>query len=209
MFSHIASLAVRLRFATLAAALAVAVLGLSYGSGVFDDLESGSGLEAAGSDSFEVQERLVNDLGLGEAEVIAVFGDETTSVDDPAFAASVQSTLDDAGRQEGVVSVTSFYNGGGDALVSFDRSQTFAVVSLEGNQDAKIDALPDIESALRESTVPVQLGGITVTMDTATEQIEKDSRRADDSAGTGPGDRAGLPHLRATTADGTRDPAGR
>ncbi len=179
MFSRIGSLAVRLRFATLAAALAVAVLGLSYGSGVFDDLESGSGLEATGSDSFEVQERLVDDLGLGEADVIAVFGDETTSVDDPAFAASVQSTLDDAGRQEGVVSVTSFYNGGGDALVSFDRSQTFAVISLEGNQDAKIDALPDIESALRESTVPVQLGGITVTMDTATEQIEKDSRRAE------------------------------
>jgi uncharacterized membrane protein YdfJ with MMPL/SSD domain len=179
MFSHIGSLAVRLRFATLAAALAVAVLGLSYGSGVFDDLESGSGLEAAGSDSFEVQERLVDDLGLGEADVIAVFGDETTSVDDPAFAASVQSTLDDAGRQEGVVSVTSFYNGGGDALVSFDRSQTFAVISLEGNQDAKIDALPDIESALRASIVPVQLGGITVTMDTATEQIEKDSRRAE------------------------------
>jgi RND superfamily putative drug exporter len=179
MFSHIGSLAVRLRFATLAAALAVAVLGLSYGSGVFDDLESGSGLEAAGSDSFEVQERLVDDLGLGEADVIAVFGDETTSVDDPAFAASVQSALNDAGRQEGVVSVTSFYNGGGDVLVSFDHSQTFAVISLEGNQDAKIDALPDIESALRVSTVPVQLGGITVTLDTATEQIEKDSRRAE------------------------------
>ncbi len=179
MFSRVGSLAVRLRFATLAAALAVVLLGLGYGSGVFDDLESGSGLEAAGSDSFEVQERLVDDLGLGEADVIAVFGDETTSVDDPAFAASVQSTLDIVGGQEGVVSVISFYNGGGDTLVSFDRSQTFAVISLEGNQDAKIDVLPDIESALRASTVPVQLGGITVTMDTATEQIEKDSRRAE------------------------------
>jgi RND superfamily putative drug exporter len=179
MFSRIGSLAVRLRFVTLAAALAVAVLGVSYGSGVFDDLESGSGLEAAGSDSFEVQKRLVDDLGLGEADIIAVFGDETTSVDDPAFAAGVRSTLDDAGRQEGVVSVTSFYNGGGDALVSYDRSQTFAVISLEGNQDAKIDALPGIESALRASTVPVQLGGITITMETATDQIEKDSRRAE------------------------------
>ncbi len=179
MFSRIGSLAVRLRFATLAAALAVAVLGLSYGSGVFDDLESGSGLEAVGSDSFEVEDRLVDDLGLGEADVIAVFGDETTSVDDPAFAASIQSTLADAEQQEGVVSVTSFYNGGGDALVSFDRSQTFAVISLAGNQDAKIDALPDVESALRASTVPVQLGGITVTMDIATQQIEKDSRRAE------------------------------
>ncbi len=179
MFGQIGSLAIRLRFATLAAALAVAVLGLSYGSGVFEDLKSGSGLEATGSDSFEVQERLVDDLGLGEADVIAVFGDETTSVDDPAFAATVQSTLDDAGRQEGVVSVTSFYDGGGDALVSFDRSQTFSVISLEGDQDAKIEALPDIESALRASTVPVQLGGITVTMDIATDQIEKDSRRAE------------------------------
>ncbi len=128
MFSRIGSLAVRLRFATLAVALAVAVLGLSYGSGVFDDLKSGSGLEAVGSDSFEVEERLVDDLGLGEADVIAVFGDETTSVDDPAFVASVQSALADAERQEGVVSVTSFYNGGGDALVSFDRSHTFAVI---------------------------------------------------------------------------------
>lgn len=179
MLSQIGSLAVRLRFATLAAALAVVLVGLGYGSGVFDDLESGSGLEAAGSDSFEVQERLVNDLGLGEADVVAIFGDETTSVDDPAFAASVQSTLDDVARQERVVSVTSFYSGGRDALVSFDRTQTFAVISLEGDQDAKIDALPDVESALRASTVPVQLGGITVSMDTATEQIEKDSRRAE------------------------------
>src|SRR3989304_4118808 len=120
MLSRIGSLAVRLRFATLAAALAVVLVGLGYGSGVFDDLESGSGLEAAGSDSFEVPERLVKDLGLGEADVVAIFGDETTSVDDPAFAASVQSTLDDVARQERVVSVTSFYSGGRDALVSFD-----------------------------------------------------------------------------------------
>ncbi|MEE8385530.1 MAG: MMPL family transporter, partial [Dehalococcoidia bacterium] len=179
MFSHIGSLVVRMRYGILAAAIAVALLGLSYGPGVFGDLEGGSGLDAGGSDSSEVQERLVDDLGLGEADVIAIFGDETTAVDDPSFAAAVQSTLDDVGRQGRVVSVTSFYNGGGTALVSFDRSQTFAVISLEGNQDAKIDALPDIESALRASTVPVQIGGITVTMDIATDQIEKDSRRAE------------------------------
>ncbi|MDO8612375.1 MAG: MMPL family transporter [Dehalococcoidia bacterium] len=179
MFSHIGSLAVRLRFAILAAALAVVALGLTYGSGVSDDLESGSGLDAAGSDSFEVQARLVDDLGLGEADVVAVFGDSTTSVDDPAFAASVQATLDDVARQERVVSVTSIYNGGSDALVSFDRSQTFAVISLAGNESAKIDALPDIEPALRASTVPVQLGGYTVSMDTAVDQLKKDLRRAE------------------------------
>src|SRR3989304_6705317 len=125
MFSYIGSLAIRLRFGVLAAALAVVVLGWAYGTGVTGDLVSG-GFDVPGSDSFEVQNRLVEDLGLGEADVIALFGDETTSVNDPSFAAAAQSTLDEVAEQDGVVSVTSVYNGGGDTLVSFATRPTFA-----------------------------------------------------------------------------------
>ncbi len=178
MLSYIGSLAIRLRFAVLAAALAVVVLGLAYGTSVTDDLVSG-GFDVPGSDSVEVQDRLVEDLGLGEADVIALFGDETTSVDDPTFAAAAQSTLDEVAEQDGVVSVTSVYSGGGDTLVSFDGSQTFAVISLGGSDDEKVDALPDVESVLRASTVPVQIGGTTFTFDTVSDQVEDDLRRAE------------------------------
>ncbi|HEU4759712.1 MAG TPA: MMPL family transporter [Dehalococcoidia bacterium] len=178
MFSYIGSLAIRLRFAVLAAALAVVALGLAYGTGVTGDLVSG-GFDVPGSDSVEVQHRLVEDLGLGEADVIALFGDETTSVDDPTFAAAAQSTLDEVAEQDGVVSVTSAYNGGGDTLVSFDGSQTFAVISLEGSDDEKVHALPDVVSVLRASTVPVQIGGTTFTFKTVSDQVEDDLRRAE------------------------------
>ncbi len=178
MFSYIGSLAVRLRFAILAAALAVVALGLTYGTGVTGDLVSG-GFDVPGSDSVEVEDRLVEDLGLGEADVIALFGDETTSVDDPTFSAAAQSTLDEVAEQDGVVSVTSVYNGGGDTLVSFDGSQTFAVISLKGSDDEKVGALPDVVSVLRSSTVPVQIGGTTYTFDVVSDQAEDDLRRAE------------------------------
>ena len=70
MFSQIGSLAVRLRFAALAAAIVVIVLGLGYGSGVTGDLVAG-GFDDPASDSVEVQERLLEELGLGEADVVA------------------------------------------------------------------------------------------------------------------------------------------
>ena len=106
MFSKIGSLAVRLRLAILAAALAVVVLGLGYGTGVTGDLVAG-GFDDPASDSVEVQERLLEELGLGEADVVAVFGDETTSVDEPTFTTAVRSTLDDIARHERVVNIDS------------------------------------------------------------------------------------------------------
>ncbi len=178
MFSQIGSLAVRLRLAALAAALAVIVLGLAYGSGVTGDLVAG-GFDDPASDSVEVQERLLEDLGLGEADVVAVFGDEATSVDDPAFATAVRSTLDFVARQERVVNIDSYFSTDNGAFVSFDRSQTFAAISLDGDDNEKAEALADIESALRESTVPVQIGGTTFTFEFVADQVEKDLRKAE------------------------------
>ena len=178
MFRRIGNLAIQLRFVALAAAGVVALAGLGYGSGAPDDLVSG-GFDDPGSDSVEVQERLVEDLGLGEADIIAVFGDESTSVDDPAFAAAVQQTLTAVAADEQVANIDSYYNTGSETLVSFDRTQTFAVVNLRGSEDEKIDGLPEIESVLRESAVPVQLGGITFTFDNVSDQVEEDLRRAE------------------------------
>ena len=178
MFSHLGNLTVRLRFAALAAALVVVILGLGYGSGVTGQLVAG-GFDDPASDSVEVQERLLEDLGLGEADVVAVFGDGATSVDDPAFVTAVRSTLDDVARQERVVNIDSYYSTANAAFVSFDRSQTFAVVNLVGDDNEKSEALPDIESTLRESQVPVQLGGTTFTFEFVADQVEKDLRKAE------------------------------
>ena len=178
MFSQIGSLAVRLRFAALAAAIVVIVLGLGYGSGVTGDLVAG-GFDDPASDSVEVQERLLEELGLGEADVVAVFGDETTSVDEPTFTTAVRSTLDDIARHERVVNIDSYFSTDNAAFVSFDRSQTFAAISLDGDDNEKAEALPDIEAALRESTVPVQIGGTTFTFEFVADQVEKDLRKAE------------------------------
>ncbi|MCH8813837.1 MAG: MMPL family transporter [Chloroflexi bacterium] len=178
MFRRIGNLAIKLRFLALASAVVVVLAGLAYGSGAPDDLVSG-GFDDPGSDSVEVQQRLVQDLGLGEADIIAVFGDESTSVDDLTFATSVQDTLASVAANERVANIDSYYSTGSEALVSFDRSQTFAVVNLRGSEDEKIDALPEIESVLRASSVPVQLGGITFTFDNVSDQVEKDLRRAE------------------------------
>ncbi len=178
MFSQIGSLAVRLRLVVIAAALAVVVLGLGYGSGVTGDLVAG-GFDDPASDSVEVQERLLEDLGLGEADVVAVFGGEVTSVDDPVFATAVRSSLDDVARHERVVNIDSYYSTDNAAFVSFDSSQTFAAISLDGDDNEKAEALPDIESALRESTVPVQIGGTTFTFEFVADQVEEDLRKAE------------------------------
>ena len=178
MFSQIGSLAVRLRFAALAAAIVVIILGLGYGSGVTGDLVAG-GFDDPASDSVEVQERLLEELGLGEADVVAVFGDETTSVDEPTFTTAVRSTLDDIARHERVVNIDSYFSTDNAAFVSFDRSQTFAAISLDGDDNEKAEALPDIEAALRESTVPVQIGGTTFTFEFVADQVEKDLRKAE------------------------------
>ena len=178
MFSQIGSLAVRLRFAALAAAIVVIVLGLGYGSGVTGDLVAG-GFDDPASDSVEVQERLLEELGLGEADVVAVFGDEATSVDEPMFTTAVRSTLDNIARHERVVNIDSYFSTDNAAFVSFDRSQTFAAISLDGDDNEKAEALPDIESALRESTVPVQIGGTTFTFEFVADQVEKDLRKAE------------------------------
>jgi RND superfamily putative drug exporter len=78
-----------------------------------------------------------------------------------------------------VESVTSVFNTGNDAMVSFDRSQTFAVISMNGDVDENSEALPSIESALRASSVPVEIGGFVPTFDSVNDQVESDLRRAE------------------------------
>ena len=92
MFAWWGTAVVRLRWAVLAAARALVVVGASWGAGVFGAL-TGGGYADENSEANRAAGRITAELGRQDPDVIALWSSDTATVDDPAFRSAVTAAV--------------------------------------------------------------------------------------------------------------------
>ncbi|MGB4861934.1 MAG: MMPL family transporter [Tepidiformaceae bacterium] len=137
------------------------------------------GFEVRGSDSVKAEHVLEDDiLGKSPAAETVVVQSSTLTVDDPEFAAFVETlTHDLRGLDATVGSVTNYYELNDDSLVSDDRRTTILPVSLKSDvTDAveKVGPMLDVLATRENSGFTVVSAGDGSIWHDAQHQYEKD-----------------------------------
>ncbi|NJP45306.1 MMPL family transporter [Actinacidiphila epipremni] len=177
MLSDWGRLLVRFRWVAIAAGVVVILVGGAWGGGVFKVLKSG-GFDDPHNESSRASVRIAQDLGARDVDVVVIYSTTKTTVDDPAFANSVNSTVTALRGRPEVAYVATYADTELPSLVSTDRHATSIAITLRGkDQDTKSDQYKDIKSALPAAGVKTQVGGVVplavVTDDMAQKDIER------------------------------------
>jgi uncharacterized membrane protein YdfJ with MMPL/SSD domain len=179
MFAWWGRAVVRLRWSVLAAALALVVVGATWGAGVFGAL-TGGGYADANSEANRAAGRISAELGIQDPDVIALWSSDAATVDDPAFRSAVTAAVAALRQRPEVASVTASTDTPIPALVSTDRHATYAVVNLKAaDEDGKTAAFHAIEPALQATGLRTELGGLVAFQDAANSQTKEDIERAE------------------------------
>ena len=181
MFASLGHLTFRHRRLFLAAAGVFLALGAGWGTGVFASMTD-SGFETPGSESARALTQVEKTVGRGGSDVVVLYRHGGDTVADPSFRAAVDRHLADLPAEQ-VAGVTTYWSAGQPpALVSKDRTSTYAVLHLAGGgDDALMDAYEAIAPQLRDAPdgLSVQLGGNEAIASDITNQVGEDIARAE------------------------------
>ncbi|KXK59164.1 hypothetical protein AWW66_25735 [Micromonospora rosaria] len=179
MFAWWGRAVVRARWGVLAAAVALVVLGSTWGVGVFGQL-TGGGFDDPASESSRAAERIATELGPQGADLIVLWSATDASVDEPSFAEPVAGTVDRLRGQPAVATVTTWYDTQAPALVSTDRRATYALVQLRApDEDGKLAAYEELRPLLDAPGLRTQVGGAVAFLETVNTQTTRDIFRAE------------------------------
>lgn len=170
---------VRLRWLTVVAALAIALIGITWGTGLFGALQSG-GFDDPGSESARTADRIAALFGNQNPDLIVVYSSDTKTVDDPAFRASVSRTLAAIRVRPEVARVVSYDDSRSPALISADRHATYAAITLRASDDAgQREAFSALRPMLNAPGATTQVGGVTAFEVTADHMSKRDVERGE------------------------------
>jgi uncharacterized membrane protein YdfJ with MMPL/SSD domain len=177
MFEALGRMMYRRRRWVVALAVAFVAFAGVWGTGVFGAM-TGGGFEDPNSESSKAAELAARELGRGGGDVLVLYRSDGMTVDDPAYAATVERSL--AGLPDGVVErATTFWSSGAPQLVSDDRRATYAVLTLAGADDQRTEGLGLIEDHLTAPGLQTQIGGGTAINRDVNERVSADIARAE------------------------------
>lgn len=127
---------------------------------VFDRLK-GAGFEDPASESSALAEALPRELGRDEGTLVVLFTarEGGPHVEDPAYRAAVQATLERVRGEPGVGTITTIYNTGAAPLVARDRRSTMALVGLRADLAGQLELAAALRPRLHNDLLQVRLGG--------------------------------------------------
>jgi RND superfamily putative drug exporter len=179
MFEKLGLVIYKRRWAVLIAGLVFMAVSGVLGTSVFGSLKSG-GYNNPGAESQQVAETLSRDLGRNDKTLLVLFtSKDGTTVDSPAYKQAVDATLAKVQGHDGVGKIVTYYDTGAKPLVSNDKTSTYAVVGIEGDDDAQLKTMKEIRPLLTSDTLQVRLGGYTAVSQDMTEQVQKDLQTAE------------------------------
>ncbi|TDB97542.1 MMPL family transporter [Actinomadura sp. 7K534] len=164
----------------LAVAGAALVFAGVWGTGVFGALSSSGGFDTPGSESAKAAEIAERDLGRDAADVVILYQGGTT-VDDPAYRASVEQALN-ALPQDKIAATSTYWSTRAPQFVSDDRTATYAVLELAGSDEAARQAAYEaVEDELTRvgGGLTAKVGGAVGTETAVNERVSSDIGRAE------------------------------
>jgi uncharacterized membrane protein YdfJ with MMPL/SSD domain len=179
MFEKLGRAIYRRRWAVLVAGIVFMAASGLLGTSVFGSLKAG-GYNNPGAESTQAADTLSNQLGRDQKTLIVLFtSKDGTTADNPAFKSGVEATLAKLQGQAGVGKITTFYDTGASQLLSNDKMSTYAVVGIDGNDDAQLKVVDRIRPLLTSDTLQVRLGGYPAVSQDMTGQVQKDLQTAE------------------------------
>ena len=180
MFANLGAFVVRARWSMIVAAVAVFVIGATWGAGVFSHLASGGFLDPDSS-SAKVRGQLEAAFGPQDADMFVLYR-APGAVTDPAVQSAITSTLTHARTLPQVSSITDYYSTMAPALVSSNGRETYAIVRLRGGSDDQ--KLLDYKAIKSEfvadgGSVTTSFGGLRPFYDDANVLTKEDVQRAE------------------------------
>src|SRR5690606_19765065 len=133
--------------------------------------------EQPDSESQQAIERIEDEVGRQDADLIALYSDDELTVDDPEFSAAVRDAAVKARGHDAVTNVTSYYETQAPNLVSEDRHATYVVVQLAGEPDT--DTIADVRDELAADGLTTQVGGQKAIFLDVNSQVSADIARAE------------------------------
>jgi trehalose monomycolate/heme transporter len=179
MFAWWGRMVTRWRWLVLAAGVAFVAVGIGWGTGVFGSLSSG-GFEDPGSESAIAYDRINEEFGGQDVDLLVLYSSDRYQVDDPQFRDPVTATLAELGRQPVVESVASWYDTQAPTMIAGDGRATYAAIQLAGDdEDVLLDSYHEIEPLLAAPGVETQVGGVVAFLAESAERTEEDVFRAE------------------------------
>jgi RND superfamily putative drug exporter len=177
MFEALGRVMYRRRRWVVGLAMAFVAFAGVWGTGVFGAM-TGGGFDDPGSESSLAGEVAERELGRGGGDVVVLYSSDTLTVDDPAYAEAVEESL--AGLPGDVVEeAVTFFGTGAPQLVSGDRTSTYALLTLAGDEDRRTQGLELIEDELTADGLETQIGGGTTINRDINERVSADIARAE------------------------------
>jgi uncharacterized membrane protein YdfJ with MMPL/SSD domain len=178
MFVRLGRFAVRRRWQILAFYIALVPLAAWLGQPVMGMLRTG-GFEDFGAESWQVREALVNEIGTGVADIIALYENKSGNVDDVEMLSALLGVIEKVEKDKDVVRVISYYTTGAEGLVSKDRSKTMVVVNLSGDDQHKKEVFERLEAQFVAEGYPVRFTGFVPVNNALYRTVENDLTRAE------------------------------
>ncbi|HEX7746222.1 MAG TPA: MMPL family transporter [Micromonosporaceae bacterium] len=179
MFGWWGRTVVRHRWLVLVAGLVLAVVGATWGIGVFGSL-TGGGFDDPASESSRARARIIAELGKQDVDLLILYSSDSATVDQPAFREPVTAALRQLRDRPEVARVSSWYDTPAPGLVSADRRATYAAVQLRAaNEDGKVAAFEAVEPDLDVPGVRTEVGGTVPFLKATNEQTTTDITRAE------------------------------
>lgn len=178
MFVRLGRFAVRRRWQILAFYIALVPLAAWLGQPVMGMLRTG-GFEDFGAESWQVREALVNEIGTGVADIIALYENKSGNVDDVEMLTALLGVIETIEKDKDVVRVISYYTTGAEGLVSKDRSKTMVIVNLSGDDQHKKEVFERLEAKFAAEGYPVRFTGFVPVNNALYRTVENDLTRAE------------------------------
>ena len=177
MFDRLAQLIFAGRWWLLIVMLAVLVVGVVWGPGVVHVLAPG-GFQVEGDEHDRTTELLDTEFDEHSSDIAVVYRHPSRGWGDPLFGRQV-SDIAERVRDLDEVSEVRIPQGRETPLVSRDRRSVVIVVSLVGDDTAKLEAFARVVEELRDTELDTQVGGRIAAYVTAQEVASSDLVRAE------------------------------
>jgi RND superfamily putative drug exporter len=180
MFGALGTFAYKRRWFILAAGLLFAGISAFFSYNLSQSLTVGGFIDPEG-ESTRAGEQAQRLLGREQGQLVVLFNSRNgANVDNPEYRQRVETILSRLQGQPGVGNVFTFYNTGLPYLVSRDRTFTYAVVGLPGNEDAQVHSVERLKKVLTgDEFLQVRLGGRPAVNEEIIKQAEADLLRAE------------------------------
>ncbi len=183
MFAALGRFAFRRRTAILIVYALLVPVWLFFARGVMPLLRSG-GFEDPTAESWQVRDVLTDEMGLGNADLIVIYSVPSGTIDEVEVLGAILPAIEAAKKDTDVIRVGSVYETGAPALASADRTKTFLIVSMSGDDETKSRAYLRLKPMFDASVadVPgmkVQFGGLSPVNSTLYATMEHDLWRAE------------------------------